>query len=44
MSKDLYAEVIAHLLTSIGKESEPSEKARLKDLCKRVIIDSEGDK
>jgi len=40
MSKELYGEVISHLLTSIALECDVTEKARLTELCKKVIVAS----
>jgi len=40
MSRELYAEVVGHLLTSISLERDEKEKARLTELCKRVVAAS----
>lgn len=42
MSKALYAEVVAHLLTAISMERDANEKARLTKLCEKVIIAMNG--
>jgi len=40
VSKELYAAVVGHLLTSISLERDEKEKARLTELCRRVVTAS----